>query len=185
VPPLRRGEQRWVSTGRPVHLAGRVSQLEQAHFVEAVPMGDVPVSTKPFDLGLYTSTAFSDTHGMWWILLQLNRGSSLFPYPWTIWSLDVAANAKVLEITTATEWVEFVSAASILRDGLLYPNWKLVARRWDAIRMTVAAVAATQGIPFLHRRQICAPPYWGVESTLWLRWVFSEVELIEVVEKTG
>ena len=64
---------------------------------------------------------------------------------------------------------------------MLYPDWARVADRWDGIHMNVGAIAATQGICFSEGSNLVAPPYWDIESTLWLRWVFGAVELVEEV----
>jgi hypothetical protein len=112
---------------------------------------------------------------MWWSYLEMHRGSTLFPHPWRVWAVRAAPDAKVLEIASASEWVDFVSADASSTDGLLYPDWNAVAGHWHAIHMTVAAIAATQGIRFSLGRRVVAPPYWDVESTLWLRWVFTEI----------
>jgi hypothetical protein len=47
--------------------------------------------------------------------------------------------------------------------------------------MTQRAVVASQGLYFASSAGIIAPPYWDVESTLWLRWSFTSTELIEVL----
>lgn len=183
VGPVLRTDQYWVSTGRPMGMAARKSVLDRAHFVEPAGVQELPASTKPFNIGLYTSTAAFHTFGMWWCYLQLNAGSTLFPRPWRVWSLKADPDAAVLEIATAAKWVEFVLADAIHEEGLLYPNWKRAAERWDGIHMTVNAVAATQGMCFSDGGgHVVAPPYWDVESTLWLRWIFTAVELIESLD---
>jgi hypothetical protein len=149
------------------------------HFAEATRSAEIPATTKPFELGLFTSTGTLGTYGMWLCLLVLNRGSTLFPFPWNVWMLQASPDARVFEITTATEWVEFVLEHAMHRDGLLYPDWKLVASRWDAVHMTVRAIAAVQGARFAVNEKVVAPPYWDVESTLWLRWAFTATEPIQ------
>lgn len=112
---------------------------------------------------------------MWWSYLLENRHSSLFPLPWRAWRMRISVGARVREITTAEEWVAFVSEFAFVHDGLAYPAWREVAALWDGIHMTAAAVAATQGLCFRGKRLTTAPAYWDVESTLWLRWVFEDV----------
>jgi hypothetical protein len=177
--PLVRTDQYWIATGRPAHLPAPAAKLDRARFVDAATTTGVPASTKPFDLGLYTSTGVLGTFGMWWCLLQLNKGSTLFPLPWKVWSVRASQDANVLEITTAAEWVDFVSSHPMYRNGSLYPDWRLVGDRWDGIHMTVRAIAATQGICFTVDTDVVAPPYWGVESTLWLSWAFTAVEPLQ------
>jgi hypothetical protein len=183
VGPIVRTEQYWIATGRPAHLPPSVPTLDRAHFVEPARTTDMLTSTKPFDLGLYTSTGVLGTLGMWWCALQLNEGSSLFPLPWNVWSIQASEDSNVLEITTAAEWVDFVSTYPIYRNGWLYPDWRIVAHGWDGIHMTVRTIAASQGICFSAGTQIVAPPYWDVESTLWLRWAFAAVEPLQEFEE--
>lgn len=183
VGPLLRADQYWISTGRPSYMAAPEGTLDQVHFIDATGAHVAPASAKPFDLGLYTSTGAFGTFGMWWCYLQLNAGSTLFPRPWTVWSLKAASDARVLEIATAADWAEFVSAHAIQDNGLVYPNWALVGERWDGVHMTVSAIAATQGICLsTGGGHVVAPPYWEVESTLWLRWMFTRVEPIESLD---
>ena len=176
--PLARAGQYWIATGRPAHLPPREGTLDPKQFVDVTAQAHVPASTKPFEVGLYTSTGVFGTFGMWWCFLELNSESTLFPRPWTIWTLEAAPDADVLELATAAQWVDFVSADPFDSDGLLYPDWKAVAGRWDGIHMGAAAVAATQGIRFSADGDVVAPPYWEVESTLWLRWSFTEHRIV-------
>jgi hypothetical protein len=178
VGPLARREQHWIATGRPAHLPPRASALDPKQFVDVTAQAHVPVSTKPFEVGLYTSTAVFGTFGMWWCFLKLNSQSTLFPHPWTIWALEAAPDADVLEIATAAQWVDFVSANPLASEGLLYPDWKAVASRRDGVHMGAGAVVATQGICFSSNGHMVAPPYWDVESTLWLRWSFTTLERV-------
>ena len=182
VGPLARAEQYWVATERPSHLPARLGTLGRTSFVEASTADKAPPSTKPFEFGLYTSTGALGTWGMWWCLLQLSRGSTLFPFPWKIWSVSASEDAKVLEITTAQEWVDLVSREPVYSNKFLYPNWTAVSEQWDAVHVTARAVAATQGIRFSVGNSTTAPAYWGVESTLWLRWAFAAIELLQVLE---
>jgi hypothetical protein len=178
IGPLSRREQYWIATGRPAHLPPREGSLDSKQFVETAN-AKVPPSTKPFEVGLYTSTGVFGTFGMWWCFLQLNSESTLFPRPWRIWALEAARDANVLEIATAAQWVDFVSADRLASDGILYPDWNAVAARWDGVHMGAAAVAATQGIRFSSDGHVVAPPYWDVESTFWLRWAFTALERVE------
>jgi hypothetical protein len=178
VGPLSRREQYWIATGRPAHLPPRQGPLDPKQFVEVTADTSVPPSTKPFEVGLYTSTAVFGTFGMWWCFLELNRESTLFPHPWTIWALEAASDTAVLEIASATEWVDFVSAEPLASEGVLYPDWKAVAARWHGIHMGATAVAATQGIRFSADGHVVAPPYWDVESTLWLHWSFTGHQIV-------
>jgi hypothetical protein len=174
--PLLPSEQFWVSTGDTSRRRPRVHDLNESRFVDSDHLPEGLASTKPFGMGLYTSTGVFGTFGMWLCYLELNRGSSLFPLPWTVWSLEIDPGARVLEINTATAWVEFVALEPVRRHGLLHPNWKAAGNRWDGVHMTISAIAATQGVAFVAGSDVVAPTYWDVESTLWLRWSFTTVE---------
>ena len=172
IGPVPRQNQYWVSTGRPSYIPPRPDAVNRSHFVDVATVERIPASTKPFDVGLYTSSGVLGTFGMWWCSLHVNSESTLFPRPWKLWSLQVAADA----IATAADWVDFVSAASVRKDDFLYPDWRRVAARHDGIHMTVKAIAATQGLCFYAGTDVVAPRYWDVESTLRLRWVFDRVQ---------
>lgn len=171
--PLPSSAQLWVATGRG---SPRANLLDPSHFIDSDRASGGLASTKPFEFGLYTSSGQLGDFGMWWCYLELNRGSSLFPLPWRVWSLEVDSQARVLEISTAMAWVEFVAAKPVRKYGLLYPDWKLAGARWDGVHMTLRAIAATQGVAFCAGNDVVAPPYWDVESTLWLRWSFTSAE---------
>jgi hypothetical protein len=116
---------------------------------------------------------------MWFDHLRLNSGSSLHPRPWQVWWVPVAAGARVLEIRTATEWVELVGAYGRRQGDVIAPDWAGVATQWDGVHMTARAVAATQGVWFHAGGGLVSAPHWDVESTLWLRWVFADPTLVD------
>jgi hypothetical protein len=179
--PLIRCSQYWVATGRPDYLPSRVRIPDPSQLVEVSDDTDMAASTKPFYVGLHTSTGFLGTFGMWLAHLTLKRGSTLYPLPWHVWSVQVREDARILGITNATEWVRFVLDHPLHRGPLVYPDWKLVADSWDGVHLTVRAIAAAQGIWFSVGRQLVAAPYWGVESTFWLRWSFASTNLVQEI----
>lgn len=140
-----------------------------------------PASTKPFDLGLFTSTGDGAGYGMWRRYLEINRGSSLFPLPWRTWSLNAATDLTVREITSAADWAAFVREHPRRHGPLLYPDWVAAAANYDAVHMTLPAIAATQGLLLATETGPVAAPYWDIESTLWLRWRFTTATLMETV----
>lgn len=176
--PLGLSTQFWVATGRPAHVPRRKEVLDRSHFIEATHSSNDLANTKPFFLGLYTSTGVFGSFGMWWCYLEQNRGSTIHPFPWRVWSLEIDPSARIREIATATDWVAFVAAHSVRRDGLLYPDWRLAAADCDGVHMTLRAIATTQGLAFSAGDDVVAPPYWDVESTLWLRWSFASTEAV-------
>lgn len=173
--------QYWIATGRPSWVPSRAYRIDREHFVDARSLAHTPASTKPFGVGLYTSSPLLGAPGMWWLYLVESQ-DMLFPRPWQVWSLVVDHHADVLEITTAEEWVRMVSEHPLQRGGLLYPDWKSVSRQWAGIHMTLRAIASTQGISFLVGNRVAAPLYWDVESTLWLEWAFADVSRVEAPE---
>ncbi|RZS44808.1 hypothetical protein EV193_101687 [Herbihabitans rhizosphaerae] len=179
VEDLLLGSQYWIAKGGISGLPPTDPVLHGEKLVEPAEM--VP-ATKPFGVGLFTSTGVLGTQGMWRIYLDLNRDSTLHPRPWHVWSVVPRPGVVVREITSATEWVELVESYPVSTGELTYPDWSRIAEDVDAVHMTARAVAATQGLYFESRRGIVAPTYWGLESTLWLRWSFSDQSLVEVVD---
>ncbi len=176
--PIDLNNQYWISAERPSHLTPRQKELDRRHFEEFGGNRIVDASTKPFDLGLFTSTGSFDSFGMWWSYLQENRGSTLFPEPWHVWHVDVAPASRVLEISTAARWAELASQHPIENGMTIYPDWAKISERWDGVHLAMRAIAATQGICLSLDDAVVAPTYWDVESTLWLRWVFVATTLI-------
>ncbi len=169
------GRQHWISTGRNSFVPS------VAHFIE--PGSPGRPSTKPFYLGMYTSTAARSGHGMWRSYLDLNSGSSLHPFPWHTWKLDLPAQVAVLDINTARQWAEFIQTYGRENSGLLYPDWRLVANEFDGVRLTLRAIAAIQGFHLTTGRGLAAAAFWDLESTLWLRWRFVAERLVEVAQE--
>jgi hypothetical protein len=150
--------------------------LKREHFVAAGP--GTSVSTKPFSVGLFSSTGIGGTYGMWHLYLEATQ-SSLFPQPWYVWRVRPRDDAQVLEISSATAWAEFVLAYPLQRDGLLCPDWNAAANVYDGVHVTLQAIIAMQGLSPRSGLGLLAPTFWDVESTLWLRWVFSTTRFVE------
>lgn len=179
--PLRFNSQYWVGTGKPSSVLQGKPTLKKSAFRGVSDGVSLEPSTKPFGVGLFTSTGVLDTYGMWRIYLELNKGSTLHPRPWRTWAVEPNQQAIVHEIKSAVQWVEFVLSYPRRVGELLFPDWELAARHCDAVHMTLRAIVATQGLYFSTEPGIVAAPYWDVESTLWLRWCFGEARLVEVV----
>src|SRR6202022_1583635 len=103
-------------------------------------------SVKPFTAGLYTSTGFLGTQGMWRAYLDLHDWSSLHPRPWHVWEVRADAGARVAEISTASQWADFAARYPAGHQGMLYPDWPAAARDFDAVHLTIRAVAAMHGL---------------------------------------
>ena len=182
VGPLDFSGQRWISARRFEDPETPRRSLEMESFVEEVDCHDVNPRSKPSQFGLFSSTCWPDSHGMWWEYLRRNRGSTLFPGPYEIYGLVPSSDARVLEISSATDWEDFVLERPSLHRGFFYPDWRAAAERWDGVHMTARAIATTQGVCLEGRGAPIAPPYWDVESTFWLRWIFRAVRCVDTVE---
>jgi len=182
--PLDRNRQRWTQTGQ--HLtrhAGRVSPPSAPAFSAPKLATKRVVAVKPQGVGLYTSTATASGRSMWRAFVESYDGGLPFPLPWYTWAMEPDhEGVSVFEIRDAASWVAFIEMFGCEREGLIYPDWQAVARQHDAAHITIAAVAATQGVRFRGRAGIAAAPYWDVETTFWLRWRFSNTALVEKVD---
>jgi hypothetical protein len=175
VGPLAGSRQFWISAEKPSGLPPGNPVLDKEHFrtVEAAPQS---YSTKPFHVGLYTSTGFAGApQGMWRTYLDIETGSTI----WRLWALTPRRDASVLEIVSAVDWCTFIDSAPAERAGLVYPDWQAATKKYDAIQMTARAIVAIQGFYFDVASGITAPTYWDVETTFWLRWRFTACDLVE------
>lgn len=177
--PLSVGAQFWTGTGKPSHVPPGERRLSRHHFIPLSAAANIEVSTKPFGVGLFTSTGVTGATSMWRTYLDLHDGSILFPPPWWTWSVTVEPGIAVYEINTAARWVELVSSWPTRHAGLLYPDWAAIGARYDAVHVTMRAIAAAQGLCLPTPSGPVAPPYWDVESTFWLHWRFAFAELVE------
>lgn len=172
--------QYWMGTGKGKGVA-RDRSLHEGALIPMERQTHTVPDTTPRNVGLFTSSAIGGTFGMWHMYVRNNLEP--FVRPWYTWKVVPQRSLKVLDLTSATKWVEFVASHSVVHDGMLYPDWKAVARHYDAIHMTLTAITATQGVYLRTDQGMVAPPYWDVESTFWFRWCFeAAVELVEVLE---
>jgi hypothetical protein len=196
--PMARRSQHWIAVGRPAShdelprpdelpapdempAPSGVPGPARSRFVDAHAAASIAPSTKPFDLGLYTSTATRRGRSMWRTYLDMFRGSNLYPLPWYTWELS-AGDIPVLEIVSAHEWARFVETYHRPSGGLIYPDWQAVATDYDAVHLSLSALVAIQGLNFPTARGLTAATFWDVESTLWLRWRFSSMRLLDVTD---
>jgi hypothetical protein len=176
--------QYWISTGKPPWRPAPEPVLSAEHFVAATQASRTRFAN-PFGVGLYTSTGFLETQGMWRLYLDLGHYSSNFPHPWNAWRVDIGRSARVHNLTTASEWVDLALRYPAVTDDLIYPDWQKIAEDWDAVHITTRAIAAIQGVRIQTSEGLLAPSYWDVETTFWLRWSFSSATLVETVESQG
>ncbi|MCL4544825.1 MAG: hypothetical protein M1118_09575 [Chloroflexi bacterium] len=119
---------------------------------------------------------------MWRVFLEFGTEASLHSRPWSVWELQPEPpGAKVLEINSARAWCDFVQRYARVAGELVYPDWPGVACDFDAVHMSLAAIVATQGFNFPASPYVTAAAYWDVETTLWLRWRFTSVRLLEII----
>lgn len=172
--------QYWISTGNVPWLPPREPVPSPTRFISpaAVPPAN---KANPFGIGFYTSTGFQKSQGMWRIYLDLDENSRTFLRPWYVWRFDTSATAKVRDITTAADWEELALRYPASGGGLIYPDWKSIAQDWDAVHITVRAIAAIQGIRLRTPRGVLAPSYWDVETTFWLHWRFVSMTHVETL----
>lgn len=170
--PLDQERQHWIATAR------HTWPPDQAHFRAPAAPAPGRRSTKPFHVGMFTSTAARTGRSTWRTYLDLYHGSDLFPLPWRTW--HVRTDGVVLEITSARQWADFVRSYPDREAGLVYPRWPDVANDYDGVHLTLRAIAATQGFGFTIPAGRTAPAFWDVESTFWLRWCVTAAEPVDV-----
>lgn len=171
--------QHWISTGKPAWVPPQEQRPSAHHFK---PVSEIQAGTSASwreTGGLYSSTATDTWVGMWRNFLDGDSCAGLHPRPWSTWRLEIASNAKVHSIRTATDWVELLNAHGSNSGGIARVNWASVARIWDAVHFTPRAIVAVEGYRFETLMGLSAPVYWDVESTYWLRWCFDAVELVD------
>jgi hypothetical protein len=172
VGPIDRTNQYWLGTARH-RLLGRET------FIDVSTAAFVP-SAKPFGVGLFTSTGGAGDFGMWHRLVWDTGDGSLFPAPYAVFRMVVDEAARVLEITSATDWCALVSDHHINYGGFAYPDWKAIAADYDGVHLSLLAIAAAQGVAFRVDGLTTGPAYWDVESSFWLHWCFADVSEIAV-----
>jgi hypothetical protein len=183
IGPLRPDSQFWVATGRPAFPERRHYELDAGAFVDAGVRVKGVHSTKPSAFGIFTSTGICDEYGMWRIYLDMHENSPLYPRPWQTWKVEISSHANIREIASAQDWVHFVDEYSIVKESYCFPDWHRIAEDYDGVHVTLQAVAAVEGIPFHAQAGVIPPAYWGVESTFWLHWCFTDKSLREVIHK--
>jgi hypothetical protein len=184
IGPLHRDAQYWMNGGTSSRYRTRQDTLDRAHYISVIDAPRVELSTKPFFVGLFTCTGVLGTYGMWRLYVDRYRdgaGPTAYERPWETWAVEIEPDARVLELASAADWVDFVLSHPRQSGQVLYPDWRAVAQRYDAVHMTLRAIAATQGLFFPTEQGEVAPTFWDVESTLWLRWRFGSVRLVETV----
>jgi hypothetical protein len=179
--PMDKAKQRWTPIGR---SASSGKPPSRQRFV--APHIDQPAAIKPPDVGFYTSTAIASAGGasMWRTHLGPG-GSMMYPLPRYTWELAIDKDARIAEIRGATDWVDFVCAHSRFSDGLIFPDWAGIAQSYDAVHLTLRAIAAAQGFSFDTPHGVIPPAFWDAETTFWLSWCVTWAQLVETIGVRG
>jgi len=168
---LDRRDQVWAGkTSEPPEASRLTTVLAQVH-------AEVP---KPKE-ALWTSTLIAPYLSPW---LEWPEGQHYGPM--TLWRLVVAADARVAEIHSPQDWLSlcvrypndvpgsvftrFDPAASELR---LDPDWSKVAEDWDGVHLSVGGWLTAEDVPCPRKGLATELRGWNMESSVWLRWVFS------------
>jgi len=184
--PLDRSAQYWIATGRPPWQSGGDYPPgdytpQESRFIPVARATRPPTGAKPFGVGLFTSTSVRGSYGMWRCYLRgYENSSTLHRKPWYTWQLQPRDEARVYEIRDAAQWVKLITAHPRVEAGFVHPDWTTIADRWDAVHVTLRAIAAAQGFSFATALGPTTAPYWDVESTFWLNWCFTTVTLVKI-----
>ncbi len=176
--PVSHTRQWWVSTS--AHTGGE-KPTQDSFLKPRHPRLLGRATTKPFDFCLYTSTALSNGTSMWLAYLREYGVPGLFPRPWQAWHVRPARDVTVKEITSASDWANFVLQHPLRRGQLVYPDWRRARAAFDGVHITARAVAAAQGWHLRLGETVFAPAFWDVETTLWLKWRFGTTPAYRVV----
>lgn len=172
IPP-----QLWTRFPRPWWVEATNSTLEEGHF-RSFEDPAIGVCTKPMKNGLFTSSDYGDGLSMWQLYAAFGPDSSALEGPGRTWKVVPKISARILNISSAQDWARLVLAAPLLQGGRAYPDWTAISKSYDGIRMLLPAIVATQDVCIVFDGLRIAPPHWSVESTLWLRWCFENIESV-------
>ena len=139
--------------------------------VNLYPFSHVPKPT----LALWTSTRLGNSLGSW--IHYLRWGEDRRQSPYHPWRLEVCPTARVYEIHEPEAWHSLCLAFPLYKDdNHIVPDWEKVARMWDGVHLSVGGLLATEQVYRSTPRGRTQLSGWGVESTVWLHWVFTQVE---------
>jgi hypothetical protein len=175
--PLSINRQVWTQTGRRGAGGDNIS-----NFRFILPVSKIAYGLKPSGMGLYTSTQTPAGHSMWRILIEsVGSKSILFPRPWSTWTLEPSSKQRprIVEIGNAKDWVNFICTYALERNNTIEIDWSRVAKNCDGVHITLPAIVAAQGFRFRTDAGLVRPAFWDVESTFWIKWVFSSPRLVE------
>jgi hypothetical protein len=164
--------QLWTVTSGAAGSANRTRQRPPAgRFL--LPTTTTTPSAKPTYGGFYTSPRLPE-EGTSMSLGYLRRwGGTLFERPWMTYALTPVQDAIIFQICTGSDWQAHVERFPLKHGNFVYPDWRKIASAYDAVRIGLSSVVATQGVPLNSSLGLIAAAYWDVETTIWLRWRFA------------
>lgn len=157
-------------TSSPVWITERGSPPDPARVraVDGASWAGKPVGA------LFTSEATECFPGMWRAYLATRRAND--DGPLSAWTLRPSRHSEIV-ISSAQAWCELVVDMLTPADVL---DWRGVAERVDAVRITPRGLVCIDGIEFEFAGRRVPPIRWTVESTMWLRWTFDSVAKVKV-----
>ncbi|HYU74827.1 MAG TPA: hypothetical protein VEL31_19335 [Ktedonobacteraceae bacterium] len=170
---LDRKRQEWVSS---IGLPPQVSSFHPD--LCAYGAGN----TKPRQT-FWTSTSLTARTSSWLHYLRWGEDRRDPPYP--RWHVEVLPSARVYEIHGPQAWQNLCLASpapsrmaySTSRpDTLIEPDWQAVSQDWDGVHLSIGGLLTTERVRWGTPGRQTHLFGWSVESTAWLRWVFSSVE---------
>jgi hypothetical protein len=180
--PTRLERQVWIAASVPLGSHPTRAEIPMRELFVTANASDPRPSTKPFGLGMFTSTLASNGETMWRVYLESYSGPSMFPRPWNVWELRFEPlRRSIFEIASATDWVRLLGEYGVVYEGRVYPDWLRISQDYDGVHLTARAVVAVQGFSFVTTSGPTAAAYWDVESTLWLAWRVADAGLLEAL----
>jgi hypothetical protein len=110
----------------------------------------------------------------------------------TTWLLVVRQDARVVEIHSPAAWSELARAYPLDEAGYTFtgmkhppdssrrldPDWSKVSLDFDGVHLSVGGWLTAEDLPVESGGATTELRGWNMESTVWLRWAFSSVELL-------
>jgi hypothetical protein len=167
--PLERQQQEWISR------SGEAPQPD--HFLSTVGPPDTfaRYAEKPGN-GFFTSTGIDGTSGAI-ALLADGYGDYEVELPLVRYRIGIRPSARVFEVNGPGAWFQLcANYPDIGLDGRLVPNWAAVAREWDGVHLTLGGLLTAEQVRVNGPEGWAEHSRWDTEQTVWLRWVFAEIE---------
>ena len=132
---------------------------------------DVPKPAKV----LWTSTSVGTCLSPW--ILYLRWGEDHRPPPYHLWQLEISPTARVYEVHGPEGWQSLcLTFPHYGPDNHVMPDWEKAAQTWDGVHLSVGGLLTTEQVYWSTSQKWTQLSGWGVESTAWLRWAFTQIE---------